>query len=150
MRFGLAKKNDHIGSELDLFRKNISTIFDDFFILKPASLFENEWTPVIDVKETGKEITIKAEMAGLNEKDFKVEFEDRALVISGEKKEETEKQEGSIHLSERKFGSFYRSIPMPEGIQTDKIKAEFKNGILTIKIPREAKEEAKKIKIDVK
>lgn len=151
MQFGLKKRDSSNGSEIDAFRRSISNLFDDFFTIKPGSMFETEWIPSIDVHEDARGIYVKAEMPGLDEKNIEVNVENNYLTIKGEKREE--RREGNdqrILVTERKFGSFQRTIRLPEGIKADKVKADFTNGVLSIDIPKEKIEEPKKIKINIK
>jgi HSP20 family protein len=145
----LIKRNTNKEFGIDLFRRNIDKLFNDFFFLTPGSLFENEWKPTIDVEEDKKSIHIKAEMPGIDEKDLDVRVENNTLILSGEKKEEKKEEKKNYIFSERKYGSFYRTIALPEGAKTDKIKATFKKGILNIEIPKDEVKEAKKIPIEV-
>jgi HSP20 family protein len=151
MQFGLKKRDDSYGSEIDAFRRSISNLFDDFFTIKPGSMLEAEWMPSIDVHEDSKGIYVKAEMPGMDEKNIDVNIENNYLTIKGKKSEE--RKEGNDErtiITERKFGSFQRTIRLPEGIKADNIKADFKNGVLTIDVPKEKIEEPKKIKINLK
>jgi len=145
----LMKRNNNKEYGLDSFRRNIDKVFDDFFFLTPTSLFKNDWEPTIDVEEDDKSIHVKAEIPGIEEKDLDVKIEDNVLTLSGEKKEERKEEKKNYIFSERKFGSFSRSISLPEGIKTDKINATFKKGILNIDIPKDETKEAKKIEIKV-
>jgi len=88
-------------------------------------------------------------MPGIDEKDLDVRLEYNVLVLSGEKKEEKKEEKKNYVFSERKYGSFYRTIALPEGAKTDKIKTTFKKGILSIEIPKDEVKEAKKIPIEV-
>lgn len=107
--------------------------------------------PAIDVCEKDDQIEVKAELPGMDEKDIEVELTDRMLVISGEKKEEREEgeKEGNYYVSERRYGSFKRSIAVPEGIDHGKVDASFKKGVLTVvlKKTQESREKVKKIKV---
>jgi len=134
---------------IDSFRKDMDKLFDDFFFFSPTSLFKNEWVPSIDVEEDKNSIRVKAEIPGMDEKDLNVRIEDNVLTLSGEKKEEKNEEKKNYIFSERKFGSFSRSISLPEGIKTDKIKATFKKGVLNIDIPKDEAKEPKKIAIEV-
>ena len=145
----LIKKSNSKEYGLDSFRKNVDKLFDDFFFLTPTSLFKNDWEPNVDVEEDEKLIRVKAEVPGIDEKDLDVKIEDGILTISGEKKEEKKEEKKNYIFSERKFGSFSRSIGLPEGIKTDKINATFKKGILNIEIPKDETKEAKRINIKV-
>ncbi len=152
MKWGIAKRNRESGSSLDLFHRDISRVFDDFFALTPSSMFEFDWTPSVDVEEDETSIRVKAEIPGIEEKDLRVTIENNVLCIEGEKREERrEEGKGNRYvLSERKFGSFHRALSLPEGVNSDKIKASFKNGVLKIEIPKEESQKPRKIAIDVK
>jgi HSP20 family protein len=150
MNRGLTTRNnnDYLSRS---FKKSIDRLFDDFFLFKPTHLFENDWEPKIDVEEDEKAISVKAEIPGVNEKDLDVRVENGYLVVSGEKREERKEEKGKKDnkyiFSERRYGSFYRSIKLPEGIKTDNIDASFKKGVLKINIPKEGAEEPKKIEL---
>jgi HSP20 family protein len=136
------------------FQKEINRLFDDFsrdFDLAPFQTTGERrfFSPSIDVKEDSKMITVNAELPGMEEKDVEVLLTDNALTLQGEKKEEKEdKGEGYYHM-ERKYGSFRRVIPVPAGVDTKKVKATFKNGVLTVLIPKTEEEKAKGKKIPV-
>ncbi len=150
MKFGIKKQDSNAGSDLDIFRRSISDLFDDFFSLKPSGFFDHDWVPAIDVREDNKMIYVKAEMPGMEEKDIDVRIEKGMLTISGEKSEERrENDDKRVIITERKYGSFHRSLRLPEGVKLDGVKAGFKNGVLTIEIPREKPVEPKKLKINV-
>jgi len=151
MNFGIKKRDNSNGSDLDIFRRGISNLFDDFFSLKPTNFFDSDWVPAIDVQEDNKGIYVKADMPGIDEKNLEVSIENNVLSIKAEKTEERrEGDEKRSLIVERKHGSFQRSIRLPEGIKSNEVKAEFKNGVLTLNIPKEKVEEQRKIKINVK
>jgi len=152
MKFGIKKRDDHVGTEIDVFRKNMTKLFDDFFNIETTGLFETSWVPAVDVEEDEKNIVVKADIPGIDEKDLNVQLENNILSISGEKKEEkrSENKDKKQIVTERSYGSFRRSIGLPEGIKPDRIKAEFKKGVLSIVIPKEKTVESKKVTIDVK
>jgi HSP20 family protein len=145
----LIKRTNNKEYGIDSFRKNVDKLFDDFFFLTPTSLFKSDWEPTVDVEENEKSIRVKAEIPGIDEKDLNVEIENNILTLSGEKKEERKEEKKNYIFSERKFGSFSRSISLPEGTKTDKVKATFKKGVLNIEIPKDEKVEAKKIAIEI-
>ena len=104
--------------------------------------------PAVDVFEGENDVTIKAEVPGLGKEDLKVELSDSMVTISGEKKKEENVKEEAYSYSERSYGSFSRSLQLPCGVQTDKAKATFKDGVLELKLPKS--EEAKKRRISLK
>ena len=105
--------------------------------------------PAVDVSEKDKQYDITAELPGLTEKDIEVKTSNGVLTIKGEKKEEKEEKKKDYHLSERRYGSFQRSFTVPDGVDTDKIEANFKNGVLTVTLPKtpEAQKQEKHIAI---
>ena len=150
MKFGITKRNFSAENELDTFRNGISTVFDDFFNTRTTELFDTSWKPVVDVVEDANEIHVRAELPGMEEKDLTITFQNNMLTISGEKTEERkeESKEGKRYMvSERIFGSFSRSISLPEGVDADKINARFRNGLLSVEIPKGKKAKSRKISI---
>jgi HSP20 family protein len=109
-------------------------------------------TPSIDVSETESEIKIDADLPGVDEKDVDVVISDNVLTIKGEKKAEREEKRKDFHLVERSYGSFSRSLTLPFAVDPNKAKATFKNGVLSISLPKpaEVKAKAKKIAINPK
>ena len=134
-----------------VFQRDFDGIFDNFFLkpVRPAALFDStKWMPRIDVGEDSGRILVKAELPGINESDLDLTITDNVLTIAGEKKEEEKaEKDGRCIVSERFFGSFSRSITLPAGVQADKIKAEFKGGVLNIEIPLEESKQSRKIAI---
>jgi HSP20 family protein len=96
---------------------------------------QGAWSPAVEVRERDNNLEITAELPGLTKDDVKVECTDEGIVLEGEKRRESESEEGGIHRSERTYGRFYRMIPLPEGTDVSKVKAEFKNGVLQIQAP---------------
>ncbi len=94
------------------------------------------WMPHVDVNETAKEIRVTAELPGMEEKDLEVSLVEGALTIKGEKSEEHEEEKGDVHRSERQYGMFERTIPLPSEVDVDKVKASFKKGVLKISLPK--------------
>ena len=95
-----------------------------------------EWVPWVDISETKKNVVVKAELPGLEAKDIKVSISGDVLTIKGEKKREKDETYEHYYYCERYFGSFYRSFPLPESVQGDKVNETFKNGILKITFPK--------------
>lgn len=133
-------------------RSRMDNLFDEFFQGFPGmslSKETSEFLPRIDVSETEKELHVNAELPGMSEKDIEVTLENNALTLKGEKKHEQEHKDKHYHHIERRYGSFYRSIPISDQVDTEKIEASFKNGVLNVVIPK--KESAKKSsKINIK
>lgn len=106
--------------------------------------------PAVDVSKTDKLYEISAELPGMAPADVQVKLSEGVLTISGEKKSEKERKDDDAYVSERRYGSFIRSFRLPDDIAADKIEASFANGILTIKVPRQAKSQPKEEVIPVK
>ena len=94
------------------------------------------WMPQVDVRETAKEIRVTAELPGMDEKDLQVSFLGGALTIKGEKTEEHEEEKGDVRRSERQYGMFERTIPLPSEVDVEKVNARFKKGVLKITLPK--------------
>jgi HSP20 family protein len=107
-------------------------------------------SPSVDIVEKDKAFEITAELPGMDEKNVEVKLANGTLTIRGEKTEEKEEKEKDYHLSERRYGSFERRFGLPEGIDTDKIEAAFKNGVLTVVLPKSATAQDAEKKIAVK
>lgn len=108
------------------------------------------WSPRLDVSETDKALEVVADLPGMEKKDIKVSLDGDLLTIKGEKKEVKEKKDKHYHTIERRSGSFYRALRLPIGVQSDKIDATFKDGVLTLTLPK-SKEAAKKVaQIEIK
>lgn len=132
-------------------RRDMNRMFDEFFrgdILADDSFFGRDWTPAVDVIENNDAYVLKAELPGLNKDDVKITLENNVLTIRGEKKNEMEKKEGNFHRVERSYGMFERSFTIPGSIKSNDIDAQYKDGVLTLTLPKA--EEAKPKLIDVK
>jgi HSP20 family protein len=122
-----------------------------FFAPVRASIPEEtfEWTPSIEVFEKDKRLVTRVDLPGMKKEDVKVEVTDGNLTISGERKKEFEEKKENVYRCEREYGSFYRSVPLPEGIKLDDVKATFVNGVLEVSVPMpiEVKPAVKKVEI---
>jgi len=107
------------------------------------------WAPAIEVSQTDGNYTIRAELAGVNPADVKLEVTDEAIVLQGERKSERHENKGGVELTERQYGRFYRSIPLPEGAKVEEARAKFVNGVLEVTVPvQERKEKRREIPIE--
>ena len=113
-----------------------------------ASMPEFDWSPSIDVSESDEEIVVKAEVPGVNPEDIDISVDDNNLVISGEKRQESEEKDRNYYRVERSYGSFRRSLPLPSGADVDSIKASSKDGILSVVIPKSSDRKSRRIEIE--
>jgi HSP20 family protein len=138
------------------FQREMNRLFDDFLSDFPLAMRPGErglamagFNPRVDVSETDKEVKVSAELPGMDEKDITVEVGDAAITIRGEKKEEREEKGRNWHTREQSFGSFHRSFPLPASVDGARASAKFKNGALTITLPKREGEQAKRKAIKI-
>jgi HSP20 family protein len=127
-------------------QQEIDRLFDGFS-RGLAGFPSSELMPSMDVSETDKEIEISTELPGLEEKDVQLNLSDNVLTIRGEKKNEREETGKDYRLVERSYGSFTRSVRLPDGVNADNIKAEMAKGVLKVTVPKPAPAQSKKIDI---
>lgn len=108
-----------------------------------------DWSPSVDISETDTAYLIKGEIPGVNKADVKVSIEDGMITMRGERKQEKEEKGKKFHRIERSYGSFLRSFRMPDDVDETAIKAEFKDGMISITLPKSAKAKAKAIEVSV-
>ena len=129
------------------FWTGMGDFWNRFFEEMPLAERGQEWSPSVDISETDGKVQVKAELPGLEAKDIDVDITDNVLTLRGEKKMEEEKEEERYYYRERYSGFFQRSFRLPAGVESDKVDAEFKNGVLTVDIPKSAEAGTKKIEI---
>ena len=133
--------------------QDMERIFERAFNLTPVQLNGKEsqdFTPALDLHETDKEFQVRLELPGMNEKDIDISLSKDMLTISGEKKEEVEENARGIYRLERRFGSFSRTVRLPDNVvDADRVEADYRDGVLTVKLPKmaELKETVKKISV---
>lgn len=139
------RDDDH---PLATLHREMNQLFDDFFgdlgfgLTVPHNSGlrsrSDAWSINVDVAEDDKEVRVTADVPGMDEKDIDVELSHSTLTIRGEKRNERDERKADYHLVERSYGSFQRVIPLPDGLAEDEAKARFKNGVLTIVLPKTA------------
>ncbi len=107
------------------------------------------WQPAIDIADSDEGVTVRAELPGIDPQDLNVSITGRELVISGEKKESCECKEQDFYRSETRYGSFHRSVTLPDGIDTEHVDARYANGVLTLKLKKSPQFAPKHIKVEV-
>ncbi len=149
----LARRPEANEDPFTAMHREMNRMFEQFnrnFNLAPANAgkYEN-WSPKVNIAETDQEIQVTAELPGVDQKDVDVTLDDGVLTIRGEKKEEKEAKEKDFHRYECSYGSFQRSFTLPREVEMEKVDANFKNGVLTVKLPKtfEAKNSSRKIAV---
>jgi len=129
-------------------RRRMDRLFDEFTRSDSGEL--TRWMPLVDISETAEQLTIHAEIPGMDKKDIKITLQDNVLTISGEKKLEREEKDRNYHLVERSSGQFTRSFTLPSKVDDGNIKASFKNGVLEVVLPKAPEARAREIEIQAK
>jgi HSP20 family protein len=127
-----------------LFNSSFARAFGDQHEISPGA-----WVPPVDIYETGDSVVLKAELPGVNPDDVEIRVEGSTLYLKGERKFEKEVKEENLHRVERSYGAFTRSFSLPNTINSDKVKAEYQNGILTLTMPKREEAKPRTIKINV-
>jgi HSP20 family protein len=138
--------------ELGNFENRLERLFGLTFPLRNGekeAMTVAQWTPLVDISEDANEYLVKAELPELKKEDVKVSVENGELTISGERKIEKEEKGKKFHRIERSYGSFLRSFTLPEAVSGDKVSAEFKDGLLTVHLPKDEKAKPKTVEVKV-
>lgn len=105
------------------------------------------WVPTIEVSEADGQLVVRADIPGVDREQIEVEIDDGQLIISGERKEEHEERRGGIYRTEVRYGRFHRAIPLPDGAHPEQAQATFNNGVVEIRIPRPARQQAQRVQV---
>lgn len=140
--------------ELHTMQSEMNRLFNTFFDSPSPSNGGNHaaarrWIPAMDVVETDEHFVLRADLPGLSESDVKIEVEDNVLTVSGERKAEHEQRSEGYYRVERSFGSFSRSLTLPEGVDADSIQGSFNNGVLEVRIPKPEQHKPRKVQISL-
>jgi len=129
--------------------------FEDFFrrpfpsMMPRLAMEEVEFSPVVDIYEEDKDVVVKAELPGMKKEDIDISLTRDTITLSGEKKMEKKTEKKGYYRYESSYGSFCRSMALPADVQTDKVKAEFKDGVLEIRMPKTEEAMKKEVKIKI-
>jgi HSP20 family protein len=127
------------------FSRDVDRFFDAFF---GADRDEGRrWVPPVDLVESGDHFVLKADLPGLTDEDVSIEVQDGTLTISGERSAEHESEEGGWYRLERSYGSFSRSLTLPDGVDAEAISARFENGVLEVNIPKPEERKPRRVEI---
>jgi HSP20 family protein len=139
--------------EMETLRRQMEQLFDDLAPVDRGGLASNGdlpvWAPAIELKNTETEITLRAELPGIVAKDLDIQVTRDAVSISGEYRSETKTEAGRVIRSEFRYGNFRRVVPLPTEIQNDRVKAEFRDGILTLTLPKVNADRPKVVKLNL-
>jgi HSP20 family protein len=134
-------------SPLSNLRDHINRLFDVSFPTRPAESF-GDWAPALDAFEDKDKYVVSVEIPGMKKEDINVTVHDGVLTVSGERNSEKDIKDGTVHRTERFYGKFSRSVSLPSAVKADKVAASYRDGVLTVEIPKA--EEAKPRQIDIK
>ena len=137
--------------ELTSLQSEMNRLFSSFFDT-PTPAGSNggslrRWIPAMDLVETGEHFVLRADLPGMTEEDIKIELEDGTLTVSGERKAEHESENEGYYRVERAFGSFSRSLTLPQGVDPEAVTANFDRGVLEIRIPKPEQRKPRRIEI---
>ena len=130
-------------------QEHLNRLFEGGYPSRGDNSNLTSWAPAVDIYETENELVIKADLPEINDKDLDVRIENNTLTIRGERKFEQKVKEGSYLRTERTYGSFSRSFSLPNTVNTETIKAEYKNGVLTVELPKRAESKPRQVKVNV-
>jgi HSP20 family protein len=138
-------------SDIFSMQREMNRMFDNFFRgADEPGLLNGSWLPAVDVAEEENEYVVKVELPGVNKDDVKITLESNILTVRGEKKAEKETKDKNYHRMERSYGSFQRSFTLPTSVKNDKIDAQYRDGILSITLPKAEEAKPKQIEVKVK
>lgn len=131
---------------LSRLRDQLDQMFDqsDFAL---SDMLGGAWMPAVDVLEGKDKLTVNAELPGFKREDLDVSVHENNLILSGERKSDAERKDGEFHRSERFYGRFHRSISLPFSVDTGKIEARYRDGVLTITLPKSELAKTKQIEV---
>jgi HSP20 family protein len=139
-------------TELNSIQNEMNRLFNSFFD-QPANSGANtsarRWMPAMDLVETADHYVLRADLPGLSEEDVAVQLEDNVLTISGQRSAEHDQKEEGYYRLERAFGSFTRSLSLPEGVDPDAVQAHFDRGVLEITIPKPEQKKPRQVQISL-
>ena len=132
--------------EMETLSRQLDQLFDDVI---PAGRSATSRTPAVELKATATEVILRAELPGIEAKDLDIQVTRDAVAIAGEYRSETKTEEGQFFRSEFRSGSFRRVVPLPAKVQNDQVKAEFKDGILTLTLPKQEADRNQVVKVNL-
>lgn len=144
------RETDPYFSQMNQMREAMDQLFDSYLAPVATTRREFPFVPAVDVTENKENVTVKAEVPGLKPEDIEINLTGNLLTLKGEKKQETESKDQNWHRVERTWGSFTRSLELPDGIDPEKVAANYDKGVLSIEIAKSDKVKPRSIKVNVK
>ena len=135
-------------NRLSLLRNELDRLFDFTWPSRDSGLFSG-WTPALDVFDEKDNFVVNVELPGLKKEEINLSFQDGVLSISGERKSAVENKDGQTFRSERYFGKFQRSVTLPAAVDSAKINASYKDGILSVTLPKAEEAKPKQIAVNI-
>jgi HSP20 family protein len=136
--------------EFATMQERLNRMFGNVYLRDEDTGFRGTWVPPVDIFETeSHDLVVRAELPGLNREDIEVSVENSTLVLKGERKFDTEVKQENYRRIERSYGTFQRSFTLPNTVDTSKVSADFKNGVLTVKLPFREEAKPRTINVDV-
>jgi HSP20 family protein len=145
-------------ADLTRWERDMERMMDEFFDRRMRHWWPERWfrsedmlinAPLVDVFQEQDDIVVKADLPGVDKDNLDIQLTDHTLTIKGEKRKEDEIKEEHYYRTERSYGTFMRSVQLPMDVQTDKVKAAFKNGVLEVRLPKTEEAKNKEIKVKV-
>jgi len=130
-------------------QEQVNRLFESTFPRRSDNSALTTWAPAVDIYETENELVVKADLPDVSEKDLDVRVENNMLTIRGERKFEKKVEEENYLRVERTYGTFSRSFSLPNTVNNEAIKADYKNGVLTVTLPKRAESKPKQVKVNV-
>ena len=132
--------------QLGALREEINRLFEEpFGNLFGDSRVLDGWSPVLDVHEDKDHLTVRIELPGMKKEDIDLSLHENTLTVSGDRKDERNETDGAVTRAERYFGRFQRTLTLPKPVDADKVKAQYKDGILTVRLPKTEESKPKQI-----
>jgi HSP20 family protein len=135
--------------EIDSLQGEVNRLFDGFFGTGTGGRngSVSRWIPAMDLVERSDEFILRADLPGMSEDQVSIEIKDNLLTISGERRSDHEEEGESFYRAERAFGSFTRTLTLPEGVEPDAVKAKFADGVLEVRVPKPAERKPHRVAI---
>jgi HSP20 family protein len=137
--------------EVHSYYDKMNRVFDGYFGRLPArrTFQDGVWIPLADLIETAKAVVVRVEVPGVKKEDIRIALSEGTLLISGERRSEDEERGKTYHRIERSFGLFQRVLPLPPKLHFDKVKAVYRDGVLTVTLPKSAKSTQRSVRIAI-